>query len=198
MRIRYLLISFLLFLNATSMAEQLVNPVPQQTKPVIQIKELEQIGMVVKNLDQSMKVMWENFGIGPWEVYIHQPERLREVKYYGKPSKSGLKVAIARLGAMHIELIEPIGKDNIYYDYLKKHGEGVQHLGWYKAETEEAFFSKTHELETAGFQCIFSGRTYRSRFAYFETTKKLHTILEVIWVDKNIPLQMSYKFPQNN
>jgi methylmalonyl-CoA/ethylmalonyl-CoA epimerase len=163
----------------------------------LKVKELEQVGMVVYNLEESVKKMWHDFGIGPWDVYVntHTPDLLKEVKYYGKPSSSGMKIAMAQVGPMQIELIEPIGTDNIYADFLKKHGEGIQHLGWYKTKTEKEFFEKMHELEQAGFPCIFSGRSYRSRFAYFDTTKALHTIFEIIWVDQKIPPRPSYKFP---
>lgn len=165
-------------------------------QPVIKIKELEQVGMVVGDLTERMETMWNTFGIGPWDVYIFEPGSLIDVKYYGKPSRSGMKVARAKVGPMEIELIEPIGEDNIYRDFVKKQGNGVQHLGWHKVDTLEAVAETTRRLEEAGFPCIWCGRTYRSAFAYFDTLKALNTILEVIWWDKTITPHPSYTFPK--
>jgi hypothetical protein len=38
--------------------------------PLIKIEELQQVGMVVRNVDKTMESMWNNFGIGPWKVFI--------------------------------------------------------------------------------------------------------------------------------
>ena len=163
--------------------------------PIIKITNLEQIGMVVPDLTKAMDDMWKNFGIGPWNVLIYTPDRLKEVRYYNKPSKSGGKIGLCQVGKVQFELIEPIGKDNIYYDFVNKYGNGIQHLGWYKVETEEDFYVTVKKLEAAGFPCIWSGHSPRSRFAYFDTTKILNTILEVIWLDKKANVKPDYIYP---
>ena len=164
--------------------------------PVLRVKELEQVGMVVGNIDERMETMWNTFGIGPWDVYVFSPDVLTDVKYYGKPSRSGMKVARAKIGPMEIELIEPIGDDNVYRDFVDRFGDGIQHLGWHKAESKEAVSEAIEKLEKAGFPCIWTGVTYRSAFAYFDTTKALNTILEVIWFDASITPSPTYTYPK--
>ena len=166
-------------------------------KPIIKITELEQVGMVVSNLTKSMDSMWQTFGIGVWNVFIYQPDRIKETKYYGKPSKSGMKIAFCSVGKIQLELIEPIGEDNIYHDFEKEYGNGIQHLGLHKVQTEKDFFIETKILEEAGFPCIWSGRSPRGRFGYFDTLKSLNTLLEVVWVDSEINIEPDYIYPSD-
>lgn len=156
-----------------------------QQNHIIKIKNLEQVGMVVQDITTNMQNMWNTFGIGPWDVYVYEPGILQDVLYYKKPSKSGMKVARTKVGKCEIELVEPIGQDNIYQDFANKYGDGIQHLGWHVVESEEKFFTTMQTMEKANFPCIWSGRSPRGRFAYFDTTRVLNTLLEAAWIDKN-------------
>jgi hypothetical protein len=165
---------------------------------VIKIKSLKQIGMVVDDITNNMQRMWNFFGIGPWDVYEYKPGILQEVLYYGNPSKSGMKIAIAKLGNSEIELIEPLGQDNIYQDFLRKYGNGMQHLGWYIVDSESEFFNTIKSMENVGFSCIWSGRSPRGRFAYFDTINVLNTLLEMAWFDQGAAVQPSYIYPESS
>ncbi len=165
----------------------MVNPI----QSMIKITELEQVCIVVHDLDKSMESLWNTFGIGPWDVYIRDPdstldnESLSDMTYYGKPTRFSYKMASThnKMGGILIELIQPGEGDNIYSDFLEENGEGIHHLGWYVADNPEEFGKTTRKLEKEGFPCIMSGRVYNAAFAYFDTTKVLNTILEVVWRD---------------
>lgn len=167
-------------------------------QPVLKFSNLEQLGMVVRNIDETIQKMWETFGIGPWEVCIYEPHELHDVEYHGKPSHSGLKFALAQVGAMQIELIEPIGTDNAYQEFINQHGDGVQHLGFYRAKTPEEFLEAKKKMEDGGFPCIFTGRSYRSLFAYFDTLSVMNTVLELVWFNLDIPRRVAYTYPKND
>jgi hypothetical protein len=48
---------------------------PEQSSAAQQLfADFVQIGAVVQNFDQSMKVLSEAFGIGPWRVILWPPE----------------------------------------------------------------------------------------------------------------------------
>ena len=150
---------------------------------IINVAELEQVCIVVSEIDKSVESMWNTFGIGPWNINVHNADSLNNMTYHGKPARFGFKVARtqSKLGGLEIELIEPVEGDNIYNDFLREHGEGIHHLGWHKVDSLEAFAETSRMLEKGGFPCIMSGSSYRGAFAYFDTTKVLNTILEVIW-----------------
>jgi methylmalonyl-CoA/ethylmalonyl-CoA epimerase len=158
---------------------------------VIKITDLNQVCMVVNDLDKSMASLWRTFGMGPWDIHVrdyeseNEAESIRDMTYYGKPAQFSYKMASThdKFGGVFIELIQPVAGDNIYRDFLKKNGEGIHHLGWHVVESQEAFAETWKRLEEGGFPCMMSARLYHTAVAYFDTTKVLGTILEVVWRD---------------
>ena len=120
--------------------------------PVLNITKLEQVCMVIHDVDKTVGDIWNTFGIGPWEVYIRNADTMQDMFYLGKPAYFGLKAARAqnKLDGMEIELIEPMEGESIFSDFLREHGEGIQHLSWYRVPTLEAF-AETLKLASKGF-----------------------------------------------
>lgn len=162
--------------------------------PRFKLEQLEQVGMVVKDLQKSMESMWNNFGIGPWNVYVYPPSALRETAHRGKPGNFGMQVARAKTAVIEFELIQPLGGDSDYRDFLTEHGDGIHHLGWLIVPN---LAQTIKDMEKAGFPCLMSGRTYRSRFAYFDTTGTLGTKLEGYQIDQSVaPRQPDRIWPE--
>ena len=174
-------------------------------QPVIKVTELASICIIVRDIDKSMASMWNTFGIGPWDVFIRDfnstsdAVSVRDMTYYGRPAQFGWKVALLhnKPGSMGIELIQPTEGDSIYSEFLKVHGEGIQHIGWYLVNSMESFHETKQMLEQAGFPCIQSSRSDTSADAYFDTEKILHTTLQILFREplKYQSRQPNYVFP---
>jgi methylmalonyl-CoA/ethylmalonyl-CoA epimerase len=158
----------------------------EPNQPQIKLPEIEQVSVLAWDLQKSMESLWNTFGIGPWAVYVFEPSALTEMTYRGREGRFGMQTARAKWGITEIELIQPLEGENIYTDFLKEHGETVHHLGWFKVEN---MAETIEQMEKLGFPCLMSGRTYRARFAYFDTTKVLGTILESVSIDPSVPLK---------
>ncbi len=88
-----------------------------------------QVGVVVKDLDESMRELTEVFGIGPFRVIQCPPaEREGQQFYYGAPARFRTRQAFADLGAIELELIEPLEGRTIWSDFLAQHGPGIHHI----------------------------------------------------------------------
>lgn len=155
-------------------------------EPVLKITDLQQVCIVVHDVDRAVQGLWEAFGIGPWNVFINRPAALWDTTYMGKPASFGYKVAKTqgRVGSgLELEIIQPLEGRSIYTDFLESHGEGLQHIGRHLATDLQDLAEITKRMEEAGFQCIMSGRNSFCAFAYFDTERLWHTVMEVIWVD---------------
>ena len=126
--------------------------------------------------------MKNTFAIGLWDIRIFDADSLTNMTYHGKPARFGFKLARPhnKLGSINIELIQPLEGENVYSDFLRQHGEGIHHIGSHMVNSITALVETSRRLENAGFTCIMSGRTHWATFAYFDTTKLLNTILEVM------------------
>jgi hypothetical protein len=85
--------------------------------------------MVVRDLDQAMERYVGEFGVGPWSVYTFSPDWIKDMNVRGEPQGYKMRLAIAYVGSMMYELLEPVEGPNAYKEFLDEHGEGLHHLG---------------------------------------------------------------------
>ncbi|MFC1992203.1 VOC family protein [Chloroflexota bacterium] len=145
-----------------------------------QLNDIDQIGIVVKDIDDAMK-HYESLGFGPFERY--QPVyKSREL--YGKPLSPDvvtIKIAMGQIGPIQIELMQPVAEGTHWMEFLKTHGEGINHLGFFVDDVEKA----EAEMLEKGYKIV-----YRSRFtrpdggfggaSYFDTDKIGGVLIEPI------------------
>jgi methylmalonyl-CoA/ethylmalonyl-CoA epimerase len=133
-----------------------------------------QIGIVVENIDETVKYYTEMFGFGPYEI---KHVDYSDATYYGQPAGYRGKRAFFRLGNIEIELVELVDGKTIHEDFLKEHGEGLHHIGF----QVESLGESVSKAEQAGFQVTqgFS-RPDGSGFAYLDSDKTGGVIFELI------------------
>lgn len=87
--------------------------------------ELKQIGIVVRNMDKAVERL-QAFGFGPFESRTLPPDR--EEWYRGKPFLGKVKISMAKLGNVQLELIQPTESESLHKEFLDEKGEGIQHV----------------------------------------------------------------------
>lgn len=93
-----------------------------------QVKNINQVGMVVKDLEGTCWNYWNLLGIGPWEVYTRTYPYFYDRKYYGNAAYSEERVATARTGEVLFEMVQPLEGTSADLDFLNEHGEGLYYL----------------------------------------------------------------------
>jgi methylmalonyl-CoA epimerase len=78
------------------------------------IKGLNHIGIVVKNIDDTMRIFSRAFGA----------EELGRKTF----ADLGQTSALIRIGDFKIELMEPYGNKGVVPKFIRKHGEGLHHI----------------------------------------------------------------------
>jgi hypothetical protein len=87
--------------------------------------KLMQIGVVVRDMNKAVERL-ESFGFGPFASWPLPPDA--KVLYRGKPSLLDIKVSMANLGDVQLELIQPTEKESLHKEFLDEKGEGIQHV----------------------------------------------------------------------
>jgi catechol 2,3-dioxygenase-like lactoylglutathione lyase family enzyme len=101
----------------------------------LKFPEVGHIGVVVRDIERVVRYYSSVFGIGPFEVYDFVPFK---AWIYGKEAKPfKLKIAVADMGSVKLELIEVIHGDPPHRAFLNTHGEGVQHIAFYVENYDE-------------------------------------------------------------
>jgi methylmalonyl-CoA/ethylmalonyl-CoA epimerase len=143
------------------------------TKPVF--TNVLQVAVVVRDLEASMRTYWEDYGIGPWEVYEFNPDTLDEMTRDGEPAEYAARLALTNVGDVSLELIQPLDEDSIYADFLRERGEGLHHLGLDVPDYAKALGA----LESKGLRNVTGGLYNGVRYAYLSTDRDLGFVSEI-------------------
>ncbi len=151
------------------------------------IESVDQVAVVVRDLDRAMERYTNEFGIGPWSVYTFSPDWIEDMTFRGKEQGYSMKLALAFVGEMMYELIEPVEGPNSYEEFLNERGEGLHHLGYFVSDIDAAIA----EMESKGYPLLQSGRGMGTQgdggYAYFETESALGHIVEAIELPQEMP-----------
>ncbi len=142
--------------------------------------DFAQIGVVVRDIHQTMNVLTEVFGIGPWRVFNIPPEDHKDLPrfYYGKPTNYSTIQAFAELGPVELELIQPLEGESIFTDFLEKHGPGIHHIRFNVDHMEPV----VNHLKEHGIGVAQSGLGIRpgTEWVNFDTEKLIGFTIEVL------------------
>jgi methylmalonyl-CoA/ethylmalonyl-CoA epimerase len=131
-----------------------------------------QIGIVVRDLDATMRKYVDDYGIGPWKTYEFNSKDLLE---YGMPVKRSWRLAVAMAGQLQWELIEPLDDESVYARFLAEKGGGVHHIAVAAQNFDEMLAAEAKR----GIQEVLSGEFEGVRVAYLGTERDLGVILEI-------------------
>jgi len=131
-----------------------------------------------------MKTYLDEYGIGPWGIYEMNPDTVEEMVIRGKPEKYAFRAAVAQLGDVMIELIEPLDDRSIYAEFLREHGEGIHHVLF----DVEDFDGTVRFFQDKGLGVLQGGNNKGLKYAYFDTVRDLGLLTEIISVPGDAPI----------
>lgn len=151
-----------------------------QLQKALNVGTIAQIGCVVRDVSKSVENYQEIMGIGPFTTFDFKPEKSFIMGRMG--NDMCLKIAIAQLTPqLSLELIEVVSGEPYHKDFLNRHGEGVQHLGFLTNEYDRVLerAEKLHitvlmraETDAPGIGHV--------RGAYLDTYDKVGVLFEVL------------------
>jgi len=139
-----------------------------------------QVGFIVKDLDAAVENWVKLFGVGPWHFYTYGKPLVKKMSYHGKPVEYRMRLALANIGPLRIELIQPLEGDTVYADFVREHGYGMHHCGLLTDDMEASLAQAraaglAMTMDGAGF-----GKDGDGRYAYLDTEDALGTTIELI------------------
>jgi catechol 2,3-dioxygenase-like lactoylglutathione lyase family enzyme len=153
------------------------NPSPKLLDKV-QLKRAVQIGVVVKNLEQTTRLLGSLFGLGPFQ-FIEWPDN-PDSKYYYRGTEERIKnrLAFLQVGPLELELIQLLeGDRNGFRDFLKQKGGGIHHI-LFEVDDIDAV---TTALSRDGISVLQSGTGIRpgTRWALLDTQDLVGFFIEL-------------------
>ena len=137
--------------------------------------ETIQLAIVVRDLDAAMRTYVHDYGIGPWEIYEFDPGNVADMREDGEPVERSWRLAIAYVGQVQWELIEPLDEESVYARFLAETGGGLHHVGVAVPDFDEA----VAEQAARGNGVLLGGEYKGIRFAYLDTVGDLGLVTEI-------------------
>ena len=137
--------------------------------------ETIQIAIVVRDLDAAMRTYVHDYGIGPWEIYEFHPGNVADMREGGEPVERSWRLAIAYVGQVQWELIEPLDEESVYARFLAETGGGLHHVGVAVPDFDEAVAGQA----ARGNGVLLGGEYKGIRFAYLDTVGDLGLVTEI-------------------
>ena len=151
----------------------------KKTEAKVELPPISQIGILVNDAAKTAEYYSSVFGIGPFRSYdVDMP---KGATHRGKPATGRLRIAVAKMGPVDIELIQVLEGAEFYAEFLRRKGEGLHHLGMHidDADTYDRLLTG---LADQGIEPSFSVRAPGVACAYLETMGGV--ILEPIYMER--------------
>ena len=87
--------------------------------------ETLQLGIVVRDLEATVRRYEDDYGIGPWKFAQIDLGEANDYREYAQTVERSNRVAFATVGRVMWELIEPLDEEGIYARFLAEKGEGI-------------------------------------------------------------------------
>jgi methylmalonyl-CoA/ethylmalonyl-CoA epimerase len=169
-----ILVAFILIVGIVSVA--FYSEHKKSGDPVIASKSLAQVAIVVKDIDAARNAWAELLGIQVPEASIAESNSARPTHYMGKSTDAKARLAFVTLENIQIELIEPMGGNSTWQEYLDKHGEGIHHIAF----QVKGIDGVEKRFEMQGNPTVQRGGWDGGAYSYIDASKNLGCILELL------------------
>jgi len=150
---------------------------------ILKLPKLSQLGIVVNDINKTVKYLSDTFGIGPWfraglSDTEHNLKGKERINYE-------TDIVLAFSGKIQIELIEHIeGDRNIYIEHLEKKGEGIHHIGFFVSDIDKRLEAADQMgidvLQSGIIKSVGKGGGSVTKYAYLDTEEIGGIIIEYI------------------
>lgn len=136
-----------------------------------------QVGIIVKDVEKAADNWAAFLGLeeSPRINLASGSERV-PTEYRGKPTDASAKLAFIRMENITIELIEPVGKDSTWNEFLETKGEGIHHIAF----NVKGMNDRIREFGKSDIPMVQRGGWATGEYAYMDGEKNLGLIIELL------------------
>lgn len=154
---------------------------PPAADPDPGLKTLVQVAIVCRDVEATSKRWAATLGVEAPKIRLTRPGREVKVMFRGRPSDGQAKIAFFRVGQVSLELIQPVGRDTSWQEFLETSGEGVQHIAFQLVDLDKT----VKRFESLGMPVVHQGRYDgdNGTYAYLNSQRALGVTLELLHSD---------------
>lgn len=135
-----------------------------------------QVGIVVDDIERAIWACSRLVGAAEPDIIVTDAYEHARTHYRGQPTAARAKLAFFRMGAVALELIEPIGGPSTWREFLEENGPGIHHIAFTVKGTDQVIGA----LRGRGATLVQQGEYTGGRYSYLEADPDLGFVLELL------------------
>lgn len=163
--------------------------VPESIVKKLKLPKLGQIGYVVRDVDKTISYYRDTFGVRPWMVMDERPEPCIEK---GKEVHPVLRIALAYMGPVQVELIQVVEGESVHLIHPADSPWRIHHLGFMVQNLDK----RLEACQKLGIEVLQRGVIkdigFTVDYAYLDTVQEAGAVIEFIqWRLGALPLPVN-------
>jgi len=140
-------------------------------------RKMMQVGIIVRDIEQKAENWAAFLGLEktPAIMMASTSERV-PTEYRGAPTDASAKLAFIRLENITIELIEPVGDNSTWKEFLEANGEGVHHIAFNVKDMND----RISDFGRSDIPMVQRGGWATGEYAYMDGGENLGLIVELL------------------
>ena len=147
-----------------------------EKESVIASKKVTQVGIIVKDIEHARKAWASVLGVPVPDISIAESHESRPTLFNDKPTDAKSKLAFFRMDNLQIELIQPLGGNSTWQEFLDKKGEGIHHIAFEVKDIN----GMEKKFERIDMSTVQSGGWNGGAYSYIDAMSDLGCIVELL------------------
>jgi methylmalonyl-CoA/ethylmalonyl-CoA epimerase len=145
----------------------------EENKPILNNLKVDQLGFVYKNVEKQAQTLESIYNIPKITFFEFHDQT---ITYRGKQTKNSIKLGTTQYFNVNIELIQPLGGENIYQEFIDSGREGLHHIGVYVDDLDLS----VEKFKKKGINPLQMGQIVKMHYAYMDTEDTFGIIIELL------------------
>jgi hypothetical protein len=141
--------------------------------PVLNNLKVDQLGFVYKDVEKQAQILESIYSIPKITFFEFYDQK---ITFRGKETKNSIKLGVAQYFNLNIELIQPLGGENIYQEFIDIGREGLHHIGMYVDNLD----SSIEQFKKKGIKALQLGKIVEMHYAYMDTEDTFGILIELL------------------
>lgn len=147
-----------------------------EDKLMLDTKKMAQVGIIVPDIEKAAAAYARLFGVDTPNIIQAANPADKPTTYQGELTEGSCFLAFFNLENIQLELIQPIGGESTWAEFLERTGGGIHHIAfWIKGMD-----GQVKKLQMQGFQEVQHGGWDGGQYSYLESPKDMGVIIELL------------------
>lgn len=145
----------------------------EENRLILNDLKVDQLGFVYKDVEKQAQILESIYNIPKITFFEFHDQK---ITYRGKETTNSIKLGTTQYFNVNIELIQPLGGDNIYQEFIDSGREGFHHIGRYVDDLALSI----EDFRRKGINPLQIGQIVKLHYAYMDTKDTFGIIIELL------------------